>query len=116
MFTSETAKVAGARGGSKPKKRDFLTQHLLSELNEVRPDQPTKARELINALIDKAIGGDITATKEVFDRVEGKVTQPIGGDEDHPLDILGGLGATIDSKLDRLIAGRIAATKVEPDK
>lgn len=112
MFTSETAKAAG----SKPKKRDFLTQQIIAELNELRPGEPTKARRLVIALIDKAIEGDIPAMKEVLDRVEGKVTQPIGGDEDHPLDILGGLGATIDSKLDRLIAGRIAAAKVEPDQ
>lgn len=111
-FTTETAKAAG----SKPKKRDFLTQHLIAELNAVTAAQVTKARELVVALIDKALEGDVPAQREVWDRVEGKVTQPIGGDEEHPLDLLGGLGAAIDSKLDRLIAGRIAATKVEPDQ
>ncbi len=111
-FTSETGRAAG----SKNKKRDFLTQQLIAELNEVRPDEPTKARRLVIALIDKALDGDVSAAREVLDRVEGKVTQIIGGDEDNPLDILGGLGAAIDSKLDRLIAGRIEAAKVEPDR
>lgn len=98
-------------------KRDFLTQHLIAELNEMTPGTDVKrARTVIQALIEKAEAGDIPATKEVLDRVEGKVTQPIGGDEDAPLDILGGLGAAIDSKLDRLIASRVAAAKVEPDQ
>jgi hypothetical protein len=111
-FDSASAKAAG----SKPKKRDFLTQQIIAELNEVRADEPTKARKLVIALIDKAIEGDVPALREVLDRVEGKVTQPIGGDENNPLDLLGGLGAAIDSKLDRIIAGRVDAAKSEPDR
>lgn len=111
-FTSETAKAAG----SKPKRRDFLTQHILAELKELHDGQVTKARALVIALIGKAIEGDIPATREVLDRVEGKVAQLVGNDPENPLDMLGGLGAAIDSKLDRLIAGRVAKPKGEPDR
>lgn len=39
--------------------------------------------KLADALLDKAIEGDISAIKEVFDRVDGKPKQAIvGGDED----------------------------------
>lgn len=114
-FTSETARAAG----SKPKKRDFLTQQIISELNELRADQVTKARGLVIALIDKAMDGDIPAVKEVLDRVEGKVTQPLSGDEDQPLTInmiLSGFGASIDSKLTRLISGRVEKLPTEPER
>ena len=34
------------------------------------------------ALVKKAKEGDVPAIKELADRLDGKVTQPIGGDED----------------------------------
>jgi hypothetical protein len=101
----------------RPKRDKFLTQQLIAELRLIDPKtQVNRTRRVIQALIDKAEEGDVAAIREVLDRVEGKVTQIIGGDEESPLDLLGGLGAAIDSKLDRLIAGRIAAAKVEPDR
>lgn len=43
----------------------------------------TKLRDVANALIEKAISGDVQAIKEVADRLDGKVPQGIvGGDED----------------------------------
>lgn len=39
--------------------------------------------DLMDALLAKALEGDITAIKEVFDRIDGKPKQAIvGGDED----------------------------------
>jgi len=34
---------------------------------------PEKVKKIIQALIDKAISGDMAAIREVFDRVDGKV-------------------------------------------
>lgn len=42
---------------------------------------------IADALIDKAIDGDLGAAKEIFDRIDGKPKQQvdIGGQEDNPL-------------------------------
>jgi hypothetical protein len=43
----------------------------------------TKLDELANSLIDAAKGGDISALKELGDRLDGKPSQAlVGGDED----------------------------------
>ena len=39
-------------------------------------------RDVAKALIDKAISGDVTAIKELGDRLDGKVPQAIGGDDE----------------------------------
>lgn len=41
-------------------------------------------RKVAQALIAKAMEGDITAAKELIDRVDGKVPQAIGGADDLP--------------------------------
>lgn len=70
----------------RPKRDKFLTQHLVAELNELQPGtKVAKARGLVRALIDRALGGDVPAIREVIDRVEGKAPQVISGDEDSPL-------------------------------
>ena len=38
-----------------------------------------KARRLADALVEKAIAGDVPAVREVLDRMEGKVPQGIEG-------------------------------------
>jgi ribosomal protein L17 len=78
---------AQSKGGKSRTKRDFLTQHIIAELNELTADQVTKARALVRALITKAIDGDVPAIREVWDRVEGKVPQVIAGDADNPITI-----------------------------
>jgi len=40
---------------------------------------------LAQALIDKALSGDVPALKEVNERALGKVAQPLAGDKDNPL-------------------------------
>ena len=38
---------------------------------------PEKVKKIIQALIDKAISGDMAAIREVFDRVDGKVVNQV---------------------------------------
>jgi hypothetical protein len=49
----------------------------------------TKDKDALNrvakALIAKAEEGDVTAIKELGDRVDGRVTQPIGGPDEGPI-------------------------------
>lgn len=42
-------------------------------------DNGKKLRALADKLIDRALEGDVSAMKEVGDRVEGKSLQPIAG-------------------------------------
>lgn len=41
--------------------------------------------KLAQSLVDKALEGDVAALRELGDRLEGKVTQPIGGEADNPI-------------------------------
>jgi hypothetical protein len=76
MFTKSNAKALGSKGGKQSGKRDFLTQQIIAELNEIDPAQNvTKARMLVKSLVDNAVGGDLAAQREIFDRVEGKAHQ-----------------------------------------
>lgn len=79
---------AGQSGnpGGRPKSNKVLTQHLIAALNEIDGEtKATRARMIVNALIDRAIGGDVAAAKEAFDRIEGKVPQAIAGDPENPI-------------------------------
>ena len=74
----------GNRAGI-PKRPRIVTQRLIAILNETDEDNIPKLHRLASALYNRAIEGDVTAIKEVIDRVEGKVPQPIAGDPDNPL-------------------------------
>jgi hypothetical protein len=67
------------------KRPKFITQRLIALLNETDVDDISKLNRFVTALFNKALEGDVTAIKEVIDRVEGKVPQPIAGDPDNPL-------------------------------
>ena len=51
------------------KENRMPTERLRMELKQ----NPEKVKKIIQALIDKAISGDMAAIREVFDRVDGKV-------------------------------------------
>ena len=51
------------------KENRLPTERLRMELTQ----NPEKIKKIVIALIDKAIDGDLSAIKEVFDRVDGKV-------------------------------------------
>jgi len=72
--------------GGRPKRDKIITQHLISELGEIDPETGgEKIRRIVVALIDKAMAGDVSATREIMDRVEGKVTTILGNDPESPL-------------------------------
>jgi len=50
-------------------------------------DEALRARKITEALVTKAEEGDVSAIKEVFDRMDGKVAQEtkVTGDPDAPL-------------------------------
>ena len=47
--------------------------------------QAPRMHKIVKAVIDLAEGGDMTAIKEMFDRVEGKAVQTLADDEEKPL-------------------------------
>lgn len=76
--------------GSKPDKlmRDALMLALKREA--IGADgQPTKRlNKVAEAVVEAAIGGDMAAAKEIFDRIDGKVPQAIAGADDEAAPIL----------------------------
>lgn len=69
-------------GGRRREK--LFREALLMELLEAGEDH-RELRKIARKLIEKAGTGDVTAIREVADRIDGKVPQGIvGGDEDDP--------------------------------
>ena len=67
--------------------RKLMRDALMLAINrEVAVDGRVMRRidAMCDALIDKAISGDVEAFKVIADRVEGKVAQPVGGSDDLP--------------------------------
>ena len=46
-------------------------------INEAAAEGGTKLRQVANALVDKAVSGDVPAIREIADRLEGKVAQQL---------------------------------------
>jgi hypothetical protein len=59
----------------------------LSKRLQARLEERKLWDDMADALLEKALTGDIAAIKEVFDRIDGKAKQAIdiGGQEDNPL-------------------------------
>jgi hypothetical protein len=65
-----------------PKEKSFANM-LNIAINEATESGGTKLRAVADALVEKAIAGDVQAIKEIADRLDGKPAQAIiGGDED----------------------------------
>lgn len=108
MFTKETGAIAGKKGGSQPKKRDMITQHIISELTELHTGSSvSRARMLARALVDNAVGGDLQAQKEVIDRVEGKARQEIDVNHDGEITLKSAAVSVLDEIVE-FAAGRSA--------
>jgi hypothetical protein len=75
--------------GRPPKEKSFANMLNIAIKEAVEGKETTKLRAVADALVDKAMNGDVQAIKEIADRLDGKVPQGvIGGDEDdNPLSI-----------------------------
>jgi hypothetical protein len=73
---------------------DALRRALLAEDGK-------KLRSLADKLIARAEEGDVTALKEIGDRMDGKPTQTIAGDADNPIQTV--------SRIERVIVDGPAA-------
>jgi hypothetical protein len=90
--------------GSNGQLRRDLTIELISQLNEIEPNDPQqrpKLHRVVRNLIrqattahDKVVdgktiegSGDLAAIKEIFDRLEGKPAQKIVGPDNGPLQV-----------------------------
>ena len=74
----------GSANGAK--KNRLLTDTLKRELAQ----HPERVVEIITKLIDDAAAGDQAARALIFERVDGKVPQPVVGDDDEaPISIRG---------------------------
>jgi hypothetical protein len=51
-------------------------------IKEAHADGGDKLRKVAEALVDKAITGDVPAIREIADRLDGKVPQAVIGDND----------------------------------
>ncbi len=74
--------------GGKPDKlmRDALMLALKREAEDADGKLTKKLSLIADALVNKAMTGDVAAIKEIADRVDGKAVQPIAGsDEDPPI-------------------------------
>jgi hypothetical protein len=70
--------------GRPPKEKSFANM-LNIAIKEATAEGGTKLRAVADALIAKAMSGDVQAIKEVADRLDGKVPQGlIGGEPDDP--------------------------------
>ena len=69
--------------GRPPKEKSFANMLNIAIKEAVEGKETTKLRAVADALVEKAMAGDVQAIKEVADRLDGKVPQGvIGGDED----------------------------------
>ncbi len=66
--------------GRPPKEKSFANMLNIAIKEAVEGSDKTKLRAVADALVDKAMQGDVQAIKEVADRLDGKVPQAIVGD------------------------------------
>ena len=68
-----------------------LTDLLLKEIEKIHPtdkDKKTWKQLIVEATMRLAIKGNAAALHEIWERIDGKVMLPIGGDEDHPVSFI----------------------------
>lgn len=73
----------GAQPGNKNATKNKLWEEALRRA--LLAEDGAKLRSLADKLIEKAEGGDVTALKEIGDRIDGKAVQTIAGDPENPL-------------------------------
>lgn len=68
--------------GRPPKEKSFANMLNIAIKEAIQGEDRTKLRAVADALVEKAMGGDVSAIKEVADRIDGKVPQAVIGDEE----------------------------------
>ncbi|MDB5531621.1 MAG: hypothetical protein JWR51_4724 [Devosia sp.] len=66
--------------GRPPSDKTFANM-LRIAISEAHAEGGTKLRAVADALVTKAITGDVPAIKEIADRLDGKVPQAVVGDD-----------------------------------
>ncbi len=61
----------------RPSKRNALAPALRTLLGRKQLDGRTNKQALLEALLETALSGDVQAIKLIFERVDGKVPEPI---------------------------------------
>lgn len=77
------SQMQGAPVGNKNATKNKLWEDTLRRA--LLAEDGKKLRALAEKLIARAEEGDVTALKEIGDRIDGKPTQTIAGDADRPL-------------------------------
>lgn len=68
--------------GRPPKEKTFANM-LRIAISEAHEEGGTRLRAVADALVKKAMDGDVPAIREIADRLDGKVPQAVvGGEED----------------------------------
>lgn len=71
--------------GRPPSEKTFANM-LRIAIKDAHADGGDKLRKVADALVDKAMTGDVPAIKEIADRLDGKVPQSVEGELNHTAD------------------------------
>jgi hypothetical protein len=67
----------------RPKSEKTFANMLRIAISEAHGEGGTRLRAVADALVRKAMDGDVPAIREVADRIDGKVPQAVVGDDEH---------------------------------
>lgn len=73
--------------GRPPSEKTFANM-LRVAIKEAHDEKGDRLRAVAEALVLKAMTGDVPAIKEIADRLDGKVPQALTGDEENPITII----------------------------
>lgn len=85
--------------------RDAILAALQSEVSVRAGGKARKIKRLeaiADQLVSLAADGNLTAIREICDRIDGKATQPVAGDKDNPLVDVTAIKDALAKKLARL--------------
>lgn len=99
----EAGQSGNPNGTPGPKKIKLFKDALQLSIKRADGDK-CKLGRIADALVEKAIAGDVPAIKEIADRLDGKVSQPLSGDEENPVTFaFAGLKDAVAKKLAGLV-------------
>jgi hypothetical protein len=84
--------------GRPPSEKSFANM-LRIAISEAKEGGGSKLRAVADALVDKAMTGDVPAIREIADRLDGKVAQPVTGRDGGPIEYANLTEEQIDARL-----------------